>query len=311
MIKIGPAGRFVALLSAMLSAAPASAFNHRAHRAIGAAAEARLSSKALKAVHALLGEKVGLEAVSACADDLLYHKEAEFDCAGFKVKSDPAKTTQPWHYLNVPSSAAASLATLMSYCPGGGDCVIAKVREQLFELAKPNAPIQDKRLALMYLVHLVGDLHQPLHFGRVDDRGGNMKPVSLLGAEKNLHALWDDMILPEDWRAQKAMDTAPLTRAIATGIAAKNVAPWLAGDMAGDAAVESFQLAKTIYAQYEQDQGKLGTAYQQQMQPVVRERLETASVRLAAMIERALGQDLPAEKINGALKPGNAAPMFD
>jgi S1/P1 Nuclease len=72
------------------------------------------------------------------------------------------------------------------------DCVVNKIEEFSAELKSPSAPAAERLLALKFLIHFVGDLHQPLHAADHQDRGGNCVSLSApLGAQNNLHAYWD------------------------------------------------------------------------------------------------------------------------
>ena len=65
-------------------------------------------------------------------------------------------------------------------------------------LQDPNASLADKQLALRFVVHLVGDLHQPLHVGKCCDKGGNDVKVTWFGKRPNLHAVWDSALVDEE-----------------------------------------------------------------------------------------------------------------
>ncbi len=58
-----------------------------------------------------------------------------------------------------------------------------------------NSTKEDKAIALKFVIHCIGDIHQPLHTGRVEDKSGNQVPVKWLGADANLHSVWDSLII--------------------------------------------------------------------------------------------------------------------
>jgi hypothetical protein len=62
-------------------------------------------------------------------------------------------------------------------------------------LKSPDAPLNEKRTALRFVAHLVGDIHQPLHAGFAEDRGGNSVDVRFNGRKENLHSLWDTALV--------------------------------------------------------------------------------------------------------------------
>ena len=94
-----------------------------------------------------------------------------------------------------------------------GNCVVGARERQLAVLAS-DAPDERRVLALKYVVHFVGDVHQPLHAGFADDRGGNSHQLQAFGRGTNLHALWDTAML-QQWPGgiaalKEAMDRVPL-----------------------------------------------------------------------------------------------------
>ena len=84
----------------------------------------------------------------------------------------------PWHYVNVPITATRYDARFCS----GGDCVVERIKHFRSVLADRRAPLRDRQRALLFLVHLVADVHQPLHVGDHHDKGGNLTQVQFLGA---------------------------------------------------------------------------------------------------------------------------------
>jgi hypothetical protein len=106
------------------------------------------------------------------------------------IRSDPAhEGTKPHHYVNVPAGAAG--IDLARDCPPERSCVIRAIVLHIGTLRHPKASAADKAQALKFLGHFVGDIHQPLHAGRAEDRGGTAIKVRFLGEETSLHAVWD------------------------------------------------------------------------------------------------------------------------
>lgn len=95
--------------------------------------------------------------------------------------------TAKWHYVNLPRGDCTYNAE--RDCPSG-DCVVNALNDQLSVL-KSAAPDATRLLALKYVVHLMADIHQPLHAGHADDRGGNQYQLSVVMQGTNLHAFWD------------------------------------------------------------------------------------------------------------------------
>lgn len=285
------------LMLSLAAAAPllcpraALAWSARGHEAVALIAESRLSDAAKAAVASILGPTATLDAIAPCADDI--RGKTGFVCAGLTLNAEPQ--SQPWHFVDVPiADSPADGAALEEYCPSGA-CVVDQIRAAVKTLQggapAPQADASQKQIALMFLVHFVGDVHQPLHcadevVNGVNDRGGNLKAVNFQGADLNLHALWDHQIQSGD-----VNDPGATSRRLVADLQGKDVSSWVRGDFVASAALESFGLAKgTVYpAYYAQDPKSLGASYQAQMTPIVDERLERAGVRLAALLETALG----------------------
>ena len=79
-------------------------------------------------------------------------------------------------------------------CPKG-NCVVQKIEDFEAVLRDPNAPAIQRREALMFVIHFIGDMHQPLHSSDDKDKGGNDKHVVFDGRNMNLHSLWDGGLL--------------------------------------------------------------------------------------------------------------------
>lgn len=145
--------------------------------------------------------------------------------------------TRDWHYVNIGDDEPIS--ALVQGAPGHGR-LLAAIRDNLAILRDRDAEPLQRRQALGFVLHLVADLHQPLHVGRSEDRGGNTVTVSFAGRETSLHRLWDSGLLrssglrAEDYRRS----LAPLVRLGAES--------WERGTLE-DWAVESQQLRPWVY----------------------------------------------------------------
>jgi nuclease S1 len=112
---------------------------------------------------------------------------------------DVDATTFGWHFINVPRSVTLTASNERRYCPGG-NCVVEAIAAQFRALATSSDAVV-KGKALRFLLHFVGDLHQPLHATTNGDRGGNCLPVTYYDRapqenpnrdfSPNLHAVWD------------------------------------------------------------------------------------------------------------------------
>jgi hypothetical protein len=98
--------------------------------------------------------------------------------------------TRDWHYMNVADDVAVQSGTRTD-----GGRILAAIRDNLELLPAGRTDPERRRQALAFVLHLVVDLHQPLHVGRAQDRGGNRIRVSFEGRETNLHQLWDSGLL--------------------------------------------------------------------------------------------------------------------
>lgn len=203
----------------------------------------------------------------------------------------------PYHYINVPEDR--SRIDLARDCPARG-CVLRGVEEYSTILGDRGASLAERREALKFLAHFVGDLHQPLHVSNAADRGGNDIPVRFFGEEANLHEVWDSLLLQHRiwwwrwlaWKLRRMADEAgespqvPFQRE--RGITEEERSRWMQGTPLGWAE-ESLRLARS-HAYAVPADGRLGRDYYERNLPLVEERLQQAGVRLAFLLNRLLGQ---------------------
>lgn len=175
--------RLLLALAVIFVIPSAAAWSVRGHRLVGALAQAELTPRAQRAVTVLLaGEpEPTLAGVSTWADDVR--------------ANDPVlgKLSAPWHYVSIHApSCAYNEAT---DCPDG-NCVVGAIRAQAAILADARQPLAARRQALKFVVHFVGDVHQPLHSNNREDKGGNTVQIQMPLADgtlqgSNMHTLWD------------------------------------------------------------------------------------------------------------------------
>lgn len=147
------------------------------HRVVGLIAEQHLSKKTLKKVKAVLGSET-LAEVSTFMDF---------------IKSDREyRHMNPWHYCTIPDGKTYEEAGT----PEEGD-VIVTIERLIEELKSKNFTDYHEAFALKMLVHLIGDIHQPLHVGNGEDRGGNDVKLEYFYRSSNLHRVWDSGIIDE------------------------------------------------------------------------------------------------------------------
>ncbi len=176
-------------------------------------------------VAALIAEKHLSANARAAAFRLLkdYPAEPGRACAGgsddplalASTWADDAKATEKtgaWHYMDIP--LGLKKGDPEAYCPpigpsnNGGErpgCVLSGLRYSVNVLTSDKETEEEKARALRYLIHLVADLHQPLHTTTNNDRGGNCTPVQFFGTMPitNLHAVWDGMMLERELGEKK------------------------------------------------------------------------------------------------------------
>lgn len=170
----------------------AAAWGPDGHRAAAAVTAERLCPAAAVAVENLL-DGMSLAAGSTWPDG---------------IRDEPAWAhTRDWHYINIGDEQPMS--ALVEGEPGHGR-LLSAIRENLARLGDEHGDPLRRRQALSFVLHLVADLHQPLHVGRHEDRGGNTITVSFDGRESSLHRLWDSGLLrssglrPDDYRRSLA-----------------------------------------------------------------------------------------------------------
>ncbi len=190
--------------------------------------------------------------------------------------------TAPFHYLNFPRGECRYVAR--RDCPGGR-CVVGAL-ERFSEQLRDSSDREQRIEALKWVLHLVADIHQPLHAGFGDDRGGNDVQLRFEGEGTNLHALIDSGLLRQ--RKLGALDYAnalqaehPAPTAEATSWDARAPARW---------AEQSCGLVASLYPPGK----RIDRAYADRVRPMLEERLVLAAHRLARLLDALAGE--PAER---------------
>ena len=163
--------RAASAILGLICCSVALAWGTEGHQVIAIMAEARLTPIARIEVNRLLALEPGatLASISTWADE---HRSPQ---------------TAAWHYVNFPRGDCTFDSE--RDCPDGS-CVVAAIDRQA-KILGSTAPDEQRLKALKYLVHLVGDVHQPLHAGYLDDKGGNTYQLQAFMRGSNLHAVWD------------------------------------------------------------------------------------------------------------------------
>ncbi|QCW99256.1 S1/P1 nuclease [Aggregatimonas sangjinii] len=162
---------FFLFLAAQMSFGNDMVWSKTGHRAVGEVAQEHLTRKARKAITAILdGES--LAAVSNFADE---------------IKADSKyREFSAWHYVNFPEDKKYSDVEPSE----NGDLIIG-IEKCVAIVKDEQSSKEDRAFYLKMLVHLIGDLHQPMHVGRLEDKGGNDIQVQWFNDGSNLHRVWD------------------------------------------------------------------------------------------------------------------------
>jgi S1/P1 Nuclease len=214
---------------------------------------------------------------------------------------DLSRQRAPEHFVNLARDATG---LERDECPLAYECVVSAIEEDFAVLASSEATDQEKLAALKFLGHWVGDIHEPLHAGFQDDRGGNRVRTQGSSCE-NLHGLWDRCIVEE----RLGMHPLTIVSELQAGITDEQRTEWWASDAVAWAN-ESVAIARDPddgyclmvgdACQCEADNRQLDDGEPQKLvvtdggyldshAPVVRERIAMAGVRLAGLVNRALG----------------------
>lgn len=207
---VRPQGRLSPRLLAgalLLLPATALAWGADGHRTTGYIAQPLLSPVAITELDSLMGE-VNLPKWSTWMDEQRDRLKKDVPGSG------------KWHYDDRPVCGGPAPKT--DYCPDG-DCASEQADRLQSVLANPDSPVEARRQAVLMLVHIVGDIHQPLHAGENHDQGGNQVRVMLAGPlfPTNLHAVWDsDLVNMVLWRGPRAArDGSTMVRGNAEALA--------------------------------------------------------------------------------------------
>jgi hypothetical protein len=199
------------------------------------------------------------------------------------------------HYVNLPRDSKG--LTSSDQCPAADKCVLTAIANDSDNLQSKDTRAKDKLIALKYLGHWVGDIHQPLHVSFEDDKGGGGITVSG-ECSGNLHQTWDTCLVP------KALGTTDVSEAATTlidGITPLMKEQWIAVDDPRDWANESFAIAEAVKTKYCVMQAGsckqpspphvvIDAAYIETNVPIVRERIQKAGVRLSRLLDKLFGE---------------------
>jgi len=231
------------------------------HRAVGEIAEKYLSKRAKKNIMKLLDGRT-LAFVSTYADEL--------------YSDDNYDEYKPWHYVNFPFDS-----TYEEHPKSEKGDIIVAIDTCKEVLQNENSTKKEKIFHLKMLIHFIGDLHQPLHIGLAEDRGGNRMQVRWFDDGTNLHRVWDTQLI-ESYNmsySELANNTKKLSKWQIKELQKGSTIDWM---------YESRELCKDIYANTEIGE-KLGYRYMFDYMETLRVQLQKGGLRLAAVLNEIFG----------------------
>lgn len=250
----------IVLLLLLLTPSLALAWGQNGHRITGAIASSLLSSEAQAKIEDIIGNESLAEA-STWPDFM-------------RSSNDPFwRKSSPLHYVTVPPHKHYHEVG----APPQGDAMTG-LQQFTAQLQSKTASREEKATALRFVVHIIGDLHQPLHAGNGTDRGGNDFKVSYFSEPSNLHRVWDTQMI-ESQNLSYTEYTQFLSRKIDNTLIQEytttNPEIWID---------ESTAIRDTIYPEND----KLYYEYPYQHIGTVNERLIQAGIRIAAYLNQVL-----------------------
>ncbi|HEX8485244.1 S1/P1 nuclease [Sphingomonas sp.] len=280
--------RLFALVLALAAASPASAYWEYGHETVAKIAVANVRPATRLAIRRLLARQSLLD-TPECLAGTIEQASIWADCIKPLKAADGSSRfgyAYNWHFQNADICRDFDLTPACK----DGNCVSAQIERQAAILRDRHAGQRARVMALAFLIHFVGDLHQPLHAGDKSDRGGNDAAMAYgiyAPARLNLHSIWDGLL------AERAISAPPtLVRRYAprerARLAAGSVADW---------SRESWQVARTAYDAATGGRacapfparGMLDAAAIERLVPVARLEVQRGGLRLARMLDRALG----------------------
>lgn len=274
---------------ALVVASPAQAYWEFGHRTIAQIADANVTPRTRSEVRRLLAQSALLD-TPTCPAATIEDASVWADCVKPLKRADGKRRfdyAYGWHFQDVNICRAFDLVPACK----DGNCVSAQIDRDVAVLQNRRAPTAARVQALVFLIHFVGDLHQPLHAGEKDDKGGNdiaARYGDYAPKRFNLHSVWDGTL------AERAITSGPsLVRrypaATRRRVAAGSVAEW---------SRESWQVARDVVypsalrgdpCAPSPKSVTLDEATIERLVPVARLEVERGGLRLAKLLDLALG----------------------
>jgi len=258
-----------AIAPALLSAsAPAHAWGAQGHRLVAEVADSHLSPAARAEVDRLLATEAGatLASVAPWADQL-------------RAK-DPGlgRRSAGWHYVNIAEDGCHYEAA--RHCTNG-NCIVEALKAQSAILGDRSLSDGERLQALKFVVHLVGDIHQPMHAGYGHDKGGNDFQLQYGNRGTNLHSLWDSGML--NTRTLDDNGYLPVLRSLPAPKLARQSNPQRDPQAWAEASCRISMQAGVYPASR-----KIGDEYTARYRPVAEAQLRLAGENLAQLLNRVL-----------------------
>jgi hypothetical protein len=274
----------------------ANAWGNEGHEIVGEIAMHYLQPAVRQRVMAMLAADIDpLTAHDLLSETTWADRFRDSDRNSTKVHYDQ---TRLWHFVDIELTAPSIDAACFNHpqLPAGSaaslgpasDCVVDKINEFSAELGSSSVSAGEKLLALKFLLHFIGDVHQPLHASDENDSGGNAKHVSAASlGSGTLHGFWDTQLV-----GLLGVDPIGIGDTLSKGISSVNASIWSKGT-ATDWALESFAVSKSVvYAKLPRPNAKgvyvLPSVYTKTAREAIATQLSRAGVRLAAVLNQAL-----------------------
>lgn len=277
----------IALAALAGVASPASAWWEYGHESVATIAMASVKPETRRAIGRLLARSDLVE-TPACPARTIEQASVWADCVKNRPYRDRYSYAYNWHYQNID---VCKPFDIKANCPDG-NCLARQTERATRLLADRGEPLRVRVEALLFLVHFVGDLHQPLHAGDRHDRGGNdMKADYGYRPNSNLHTIWDGLL------ADRAISTpAGGPAGILSEVPAADRAAMAEGDVEAWSR-ENWQVAHDAYAALLGDgcapvpavRPVLTNATIETLVPVLRRQVVRGGLRLARLLDEALG----------------------
>lgn len=251
--------RLLLLFVAVIVALPAAAWGPKGHDTVAYIAECHLSKRTKRHIEEILDGK-SMVYVANWLDNASH--------------TDAYAQTKTWHYVNVDADEQSYAASRKE---PKGDAVKA-INDIVTHLKSGELTDEEERVELMMLIHIVGDMHCPMHAGHKSDLGGNTIKVKFFGKQQKLHNVWDSDIIESahrwsytEWQQQIDRVSPKEAKRIAQG----SPNDWIE---------ESVVLASDIYERSPSG-ANLSYDYVHYYTPIIEEQLLKSGIRLAALLE--------------------------